>query len=340
MMKNQLISALSLKSKLSKLLAVTTFILPLSLPLSASAQTPELVPGKQCIFNDGVFSLKVDWYNPGQVIFVGESKADEKDYTKYKISGEPAQTDNNVTVGVRSCTDMANRVAVARIVGHSIANNSIVIATGTSVGIGTSLLGAVACVFTAGGACPAAAAGVGVAVSGAVAGVGQALPEVKEIAYIGSPGTKNYVDLSGTIWQVGVANNIPLTKARGFRRVVEFVTDGEPGPKSITFKNQAGYVAEMVVMYFQKQDPGAIIGRPTGVFVDMPVTVSSGKVSLGFTRHVDIPVAISDKQVQIFIKGVGTIKSDVYSDAVTPNFAGNYCFKAYGSIFDAKGSLC
>lgn len=333
------ISALSLKSKLSKLLAVTTFALPLSLPLSASAQTPELVPGKQCIFNDGVFSLKVDWYNPGQVIFDG-TEAEAKDYSKYKISREPAQTDNNVTVGVRSCTDMANRVAVARIVGHSIANNSIVIATGTATGIGTSLLGAVACVFTAGGACPAAAAAVGVAVSGAVAGVGQALPEVKEIAYLGSPGTKNYVDLSGTIWQVGVANNIPLNKPRGFRRVVEFVNDGEPGPRSISFKNEAGYVAEMVVMYFQKQDVGAIINRPTGVITDMPVTVSSGKIPLGFTRHIDIPVAISDKPVSVFIKGVATIKSDVYGTTLPSNFSGNKCYKSFGTIFDAQGSTC
>lgn len=298
----------------------------------AFAQSATVIPGKQCIFNNGAFSLKVEWYNPSSVVFKGKGPAEYTDYSKYEISGKPVEI-NNVTLGVSSCTEGANRVAVVRIVGHKIANNAITIAAGTGTGIVTGVAGAFACVGTAGAACPAAAAAVGAAASGVVSVVTSALPDVQEIAYIGSPGTRNYVDLSGTIWQVGVANNIPLTDSRGFNQIATFFTGGESGPRSISFSNQAGYVAEMTVMYFQKQPIG-------NTAVDLPVVQTSGKISVGRTVHINVPLAVSNQAIVVTINGVATVKPTVMSTTVPANFSGNRCYKSFGTIFDPKGSTC
>jgi hypothetical protein len=332
--KNHQESMKSVRSHLTRLLALTVFGLPLSLPLPASAQTSTLIPGKQCIFNNSAFSVKVEWYNPGSVVFKGKNATEFNDYGKYEVSGKPVQTKDNVTVGLSSCTDGGNRTAVVRIVGHKIANNAITIAAGTLTGIATGVAGAFACAGTAGAACPAAAVAIGTATSGVVSAVTAALPDVQEIAYIGSPGTKNYLDVSGTIWNVGIANNVALNKKRGFSAIGAWVDGGEPGPKSITFNNQSGYVAQMVVMYFQKQNLG------NGQIVAMPVTKTSGNVSLGFSKHIDIPVEIENTPIQVFITGVGTIKKQVFGTTVPANFSGNKCYKSSGTIFDAKGSTC
>ena len=292
-----------------------------------------VIPGKQCIFNNGAFSVKVDWYNPGAVVFKGKDPTEFSDYSKYEVSGKPVQTNNNVTVGLKSCTEGANRTAVVTIVGQKIANNAITIAAGTLTGIATGIAGAFVCVGTVGAGCPAAVAGVTAATSGVVSGITAALPDVQQIAYLGSPGTTNYVDLSGTIWQVGVANNVSLNDSRGFDKIATFFTGGTPGPRSISFNNQAGYVAEMVVMYFQKQYIG-------GNFIDMPVVKTSGNISVGRTQHINVPLAISNQPIQVFIKGVGTIKKDIYGVTIPAKFSGNKCYKAYGTIFNAKGSTC
>ncbi|MDX1976865.1 MAG: hypothetical protein SFT94_04255 [Pseudanabaenaceae cyanobacterium bins.68] len=320
-------------SRPSPLSPIFALIAMLCSPLSVQAQTaPALIPGKQCIFNNGAFSVKVDWYNPAQVVFKGKTRADLNDYSKYEVSGQPVETKNNVTLGNSSCTEGGNRVAVVRIVGHKIANEAIVIAAGTLTGIATSVGGAFACAGTFGAGCATFAA-VAPVVAGTVAAVGEALPDVQEIAYLGSPGTKNYVDLSGTIWQVGVANNVPLSNSRGFSKIATFFTGGEPGPRSITFKNQAGYVAEMTVLYFQKQYIG-------GSMVELPVVQTSGNVSVGVTRHINVPLAISNRPIQVGIRGVATVKKNILATTVPANFSGNSCYKAFGTIFDAKSSRC
>lgn len=328
---------MSLKTKLSGLLSLTFVGLPFLFPIPSSAQTA-LVSGKQCVHNKGGYALTVEWYNPGLVVFNG---GDAKDYTKYTILGKPFSKEN-ITLGRSSCTDAANRVAIARIVGYKIVNNAVVIATGTGVGIVTGVAGAFACVGTAGAGCPAAVAGVTVAVGGAVSAAGEALPEVKEIAYIGSPGTKNYLDLSGTVWNLGIANNVPLNKSRGLTVISDWFTGGEPGPRSITFNNQAGYAAEMVVQYVQKQDfsNSSIPSLRILGIVAAPVTKSSGKITAGFSRNIDIPVEIEKNQISVFINGVATVKPQVYGTTIPSNFSGNKCFKSYGTIFDARGTTC
>lgn len=295
-----------------------------------------LVPGKQCVHNLGGYALTVEWYNPGLVVFNG---GDAKDYTKYTVLGKPNATEN-VALLKSSCTDAANRVAIARIQGFSIVNSAVTIAVGTGVGIGTSVAGAIACVGTAGAGCPAAVAGVTAAVSGAVSALGTALPEVKEIAYIGSPGTQNYLDLSGTAWNVGIANNVSLSKSRGLNVIGDWFTGGEPGPKSITFNNQAGYVAEMTVVYVQKQKNPLRFAGVQGEYLPLPVEKKSGKISVGRSINIDIPVEIENTPIQVFITGVATIKSQIYRTTIPANFSGNRCYKAYGTIFDATGSAC
>jgi hypothetical protein len=114
-----------------------------------------------------------------------------------------------------------------------------------------------------------------------------------------------------------------------------FIADGRPGAKSITFNNQAGYVAEMTVVYFEKKDVGG------GNIAELPVTKSSGNLSLGFSKHINFPETISTNQpIKVFITGVGTIKKNVFSTTLPANFSGNICFKSYGTIFNAQGGAC
>lgn len=300
-----------------------------------------IAPGKQCIYNRGGYALTVQWYNPGLIVFNG---GDADDYTKYTTPGTPFRTEK-IALGQTSCTDAANRSAVVRIIGQEFLNEAVTIAVGTSVGIGTSLLGAIACVGTAGIGCPAAVGGVAVLTAGSISAVGLALPDIKEIAYIGVPGSANYLDFSGTAWNVNISSKVPLSQTRNFAKesaqtvassIKDFVTGGKPGPRSITFNNQAGYVAEMVVTYFVYKDLGG------GAIAPIQVAKSSGKISLGFSKHIDIPVEIADFPINVYINGVGVVnpnKAVLYAP-VPANFSGNRCFKSFGTIFAPQGSNC
>jgi hypothetical protein len=298
-----------------------------------------IVPGKQCIYNGGGYALTVEWYNPGLIVFNG---GDANDYSNYTTPGKPHST-QRITLGYSACTDAANRSAVVRIVGHDLANAAIMIGAGTATGVVTGVLGAFACVGTAGVGCPAAVAGVAAATGGAVSAVGLALPNVQEIAYIGVPGSVNYLDFTGTVWKIGISSDVPLTQERNFAKesaetvatsVGNFVTDGTPGPKSITFNNQAGYVSGMTVIYYENKDVG------NGNLAPMPVAKSSGDIPVGFSRHINIPETIADMPIVVSITGVGTVKTDVFSTTLPANFSGNRCFKSWGTIFDAKGGAC
>lgn len=299
----------------------------------------EIVPGKQCIYNEGGYALKVEWYDPGLIVFNG---GDPKDYSNYTTPGKP-QSSESITLGYSACTDAANRSAVVRIIGHNVANTVISISAGAVTGVASGVLGAFACVGTAGAGCPAAVAGVTVATAAATSAAGAALPNVKEIAYIGVPGSKNYLDFSGTIWKVGIASNVPLSKDRKLiqdtaekvgKSIKNVVTGGEAGAKSITFNNQAGYVANMVVMYHENKD---INGKK----LLMPAVKTTGNLSLGISRHIDIPQNIAmNMPIIVTMQGVGTLKRDFYSVSVPANFTGNKCFKSWGTIFDAKGGVC
>jgi hypothetical protein len=132
---------------------------------------------------------------------------------------------------------------------------------------------------------------------------------------------------------VGIANNTPLSDPRGFKKIAAFFDGGEPGPRSVTFSHQAGYAAEMLVMYMQKLD---VNGTP----VEVPVVKSSGVITAGFTRHINVPLAISNRPILVFIRGVGTIKKEVFTTTIPANFSRNNCYKAFGTFINAQGSTC
>ncbi|AFY68756.1 hypothetical protein Pse7367_0445 [Thalassoporum mexicanum PCC 7367] len=330
--------------------SATSSISQSSTPRNAATRTPTLpqndanqpvstepLPGKQCVYNNGLYVLTVDWFDPATIIYTG---GNTKDFSNYEMTEDPHSSEN-ITLGYSSCTNVKNRVAVVRIVGHDIANEGIVIAAGAVTGIVTGAAGAFACVATAGTGCPAAAAVVGVATSAAVSATGLALPDIEEIAYLGSPGTEKYLDVSGTLWTVKTSQTVPLSRSRNafledpiVRGAANFITDGDPGPKSITFNNQSGYVAKMTVIYHEYKDFG------NGVIVTLPVVKSSGDLPLGFSRHVDIPENIADIPITVSITGTATIKSDIYSTTIPANFRGNKCFKTWATIFDAKAGTC
>ncbi len=322
-------STMSAKGLLSGLFALTASGFALLSPEAAVAQAPAAIQGKQCVFNNAAYSVNVEWYEPGVVVYKGGDVKDKNNYT-IPADAKVAQSDKNITVGLKSCTNVANRVAVVKIVGHSIANDLIIIGGGTVVGVATAVGGAFACAGTVGAGCVALAA-VGPAAGGTIAALRSAMPDVQEIAYIGAPGTRNYLDVSGSIWNVGIANTVPLSRARGFSVLTDWVDGGERGAKSITFNNQSGYVAEMSLMYWMKQER-------TGI--PIPVFKGSGKVSLGFSRHIEIPVESANMPITVTVTGVATTKNPVFTTTVPGNFSGNKCFKSFGTIFNAQGSAC
>lgn len=122
------------------------------------------------------------------------------------------------------------------------------------------------------------------------------------------------------------------------KKVETFVT-GEKTPqgeRSIKFNNQAGYVAEMIVIYNANQT--VVVN---GVTIPVPKTLTTPKITVGFTRPLIIPKDIVPNQpITVIIRGVGTVKKDFFSTTVPANFTGDLCFKASGTIFNPRGSKC
>lgn len=110
----------------------------------------------------------------------------------------------------------------------------------------------------------------------------------------------------------------------------QWFTNGEPGPKSITFRNEGVFAATMNVTYFIKQANG----------IPFEVKRSTGEITLGRRMHINIPDDLFPIPVIVEIRSRATNKSELLTEAVDVNFTGNRCFKSYGSIFDAQGSTC
>lgn len=304
-----------------------------ALAQDATALIP-VEPGKQCIYNKGGYILNVDWYDPADVVWNGK---DDTFFENYKVTARPVSEDK-ISLGYSSCTDASNRWAVVRIQDYDKVNSGLSIGVGVYAGLASVVGGAVICVGTAGAGCPAVVGGVPLLVGGVVQGVLTALPDVEEVVYIGKPSSENFLDFYGTVWEVGISSEVALTQERkpiaeAVTVVSDFIDGGKPGAKSITFNNQAGYVAEMVLIYHTEKDFD-------GVKVPIPVVKSSGDLTAGFSRHIDIPTNIMDMPITIAIKGVGTFENEVYSTTVPAGFEGNKCFKSWGTIFDTEGGAC
>lgn len=105
-------------------------------------------------------------------------------------------------------------------------------------------------------------------------------------------------------------------------------------PRSITFNNQAGYVAKMTVVYFVTQNIN-------GTQIPIAKTLVTPSLTLGLSNTVEIPRDnAKGMPISVVIEGVGTVKGKVLETTVPEAFNGNVCFKSWGTIFDAKGGPC
>jgi hypothetical protein len=119
-----------------------------------------------------------------------------------------------------------------------------------------------------------------------------------------------------------------------YRIIKSNFTGGPLASRSITFNNQAGYVAKMTVVYFMTETIG-------GVAVPMAKSISTPAISLGFSRPLEIPRNTAKGfPISVLIEGIGTVKGKVLETTVPEAFNGNVCFKSWGTIFDAKGGPC
>lgn len=106
------------------------------------------------------------------------------------------------------------------------------------------------------------------------------------------------------------------------------------GERGITFNNQAGYVAKMTVLYFVTETIG-------GTQLPMMKSLSTPEISLGFSRALVIPRnTAKGMPISVVVDGVGTTKGRVLEATLAEGFTGTACFKAWGTIFDAKGGPC
>ena len=164
-------------------------LLSLSLALSTASTRAMAEATVQCVSNvfgkSGIVA-NVKWYNPADVV------AEKKSNNEYNVAAKKAPVrDENIAVAQRSCHESDTRMfAVVSVVGGKYAAGSVSLAAGTLV----SIAGAVACVGTAGVACPAVAVVAGIVVGGAS---GFGIPDPKEIFYAGAP---SVLEISGTVF--------------------------------------------------------------------------------------------------------------------------------------------
>ncbi len=77
--------------------------------------------------------------------------------------------------------------------------------------------------------------------------------------------------------------------------------------RQIVFKNEAGYDAQISVMYFEMQNVG-------GTKVAIPKTVASGFINLGKSRTISLPKDIAPNMpITIILQGNATVKNDIRS---------------------------
>ena len=111
----------------------------------------------------------------------------------------------------------------------------------------------------------------------------------------------------------------------------EKIGDAERG---IKFNNQAGYVAQMTVIYY-------VSNTTNGATATVRKELTTPKITAGFTRPLIIPSDIAtDKPIVVSIKGFGTTDNSVFSTTVSTSFTGELCFKAWGTIFKPQGGKC
>ncbi|MBL8325868.1 MAG: hypothetical protein JNJ89_13035 [Rubrivivax sp.] len=164
----------------------------------AGKQVCEKLAAKQCIHNMAGYSAKVEWWRPQDLSYTG---ADGK-YTLNAGTGKKAaKVDSSITLGFSSCNDTAEtRTAVVRIEGGNYVNSGIGYAAGALVAAAGGAGSVLICGATAGAGCAGAVAGTAAAVGGVISMAQSNLPDVPQIAFIGTPTTTQEIRLTGTVW--------------------------------------------------------------------------------------------------------------------------------------------
>ncbi|MBL8203894.1 MAG: hypothetical protein JNM09_06655 [Blastocatellia bacterium] len=179
-------------------------------------------------------------------------------------------------------------------------------------------------------------------------------PNSTKVGINSSISTKWGIDSSFNIWLLAtttgvpkppiVANPSPVIPAANPSPVVPATNASPVAPRSngtpeaertITFKNEAGYAAKLTVVYFVTE---TIAG---GAQVPMAKSLSTSSISLGVSKSLVIPRnTAKGMPIRVVIEGVGTTKGKVLETTVPEAFNGTLCFKAWGTVFDAKGGNC
>lgn len=101
-------------------------------------------------------------------------------------------------------------------------------------------------------------------------------------------------------------------------------------PRWVTFRNEAGYVAKMMVQYMEVGAGGVPI--PKFLFTDA--------IPVGQNRTLEIPTSAPNMPVTVNIIGTATVKDNFFSTNLDAAFTGNQCFKAWGTLFSPQGGKC
>jgi len=156
------------------------------------------------------------------------------------------------------------------------------------------------------------------------------LKDIKSITVTLSAGGRWFLD---TIKIESPTLTVPL-----FFRFNDWVEGGKPVTlkpgvpyetgRKITFRNEAGYVARMMVQYVENGPQG----------FPMPKLVTTPDMPVGQNSVIEIPLPTKDAKV--YLIGVGTVKETFYVSDFVGYLTADPCFKAWGTIFSPQGGTC
>ena len=154
----------------------------------------------------------------------------------------------------------------------------------------------------------------------------------KFIEYAVDGDTKWGIDSSFNIQKLGSGqsqanNTVAETQIQPTSQITNVPT---PNKRTFTFRNEAGFVAKMMISYFEA-GPGG---------VPMPKFLFSDNIPVGQNRTLEIPTSAPNMQVTVSLIGSGTVKDNFYSTSLEATFTGNRCFKSWGTLFSPQGGNC
>jgi hypothetical protein len=148
------------------------------------------------------------------------------------------------------------------------------------------------------------------------------------------------VDLDGTQWGIDPSFNIWKSGGGGSQpnaivaetqlQPASQITNSAPAKRSVTFRNEAGFVAKMMVQYFEA-GPGG---------VPLPKFLMTDDIPVGQSRTLEIPNSAPGMQVIVSLIGSGTTKDNFFSTTLEAAFSGSRCYKAWGTLFSPQGGIC